>query len=213
MKKPFFTAVTLLVVVLCGTVASTQENLAPGSPPANGKEKAPKVLIRVRAKGDFVGTVIQVNTVSNTVTVKNKGIVVTFDVLNPVFKGFRALEQIKAGDKVAVSYTGDGARITKVTGDYVAQQEAALSRPEGARPKQHLAKIDKGRPIRVRERTRGCEFRDVDNNNDGKITPVELSAVVPNLTVQDFKKYDRNNDGALNESEYNTIKSSVTRDR
>ncbi len=213
MNKASSIVAVLIILLFSAPDATAQQKDVPGSQTADSHEKPSKVLIRVRAKGDFVGTVTNVNTANNTIAVRNKGIVVTFDVLNPVFKGFRALDQIRRGDKVAVSYTGDGARITKVTAAYVAEQEAATARPEGVRPKQKIAKIDKGYPIRVRERTKSCEFRDVDNNNDGKITPVELSAVLPSLTVQDFKKYDKNGDGCLSESEYSAIKGSVTRDR
>ena len=177
---------------------------------AEKNSKPAKVIIRARSRGDFVGTVTHVNMVSKTVTVKNKGIVVTFDVLNPVLKGYKSLEQIRVGDKIAISYTGDGARITRATGEYIAShQQIAKPIPESSRQKHGSAKTDKGRPVRIKERTNSRLFRDVDNNNDGRITPVELSAVIPNLTVEDFKKYDRNGDGCLNEAEYNAINKSV----
>jgi hypothetical protein len=138
--------------------------------------------------------------------VKNKGIVVTFDVVNPVLKGYKSLEQIRVGDKIAISYTGDGARITKTTGMHnIIQQETVKPISESERQKHIPPKTNKGRPVRVKERINSRYFRDVDNNNDGRITPIELSAVIPNLTVEDFKKYDRNGDGYLNETEYNTI--------
>jgi Ca2+-binding EF-hand superfamily protein len=49
-------------------------------------------------------------------------------------------------------------------------------------------------------------FRDIDNNKDGKITPIELCVIVPDLTLQKFKEYDKNKDGCLNESEFNAVK-------
>jgi hypothetical protein len=174
--------------------------------------KPPKVIIRVRSKGDFLGTVIRVNMVSKTITVRNKGIIVTFDVVNPVFKGYSNLEQIQVGDKIAISYTGDGARIIKTTGTHsIFQQETTKPTYESERKRHGSTATNKGRPVRVKERTNSKYFSDVDNNNDGRITPVELSSVIPNLTVEDFKRYDRNGDGCLNESEYNAINKSVTR--
>ena len=47
-------------------------------------------------------------------------------------------------------------------------------------------------------------FKDIDNNKDGKITPIELCVMVPDLTLQKFKEYDKNNDGCLNEREFST---------
>ncbi len=49
-------------------------------------------------------------------------------------------------------------------------------------------------------------FADVDNNKDGKISPVELGAVLPSVTIEDFKRYDRNGDGFLDASEYKTVR-------
>jgi hypothetical protein len=172
-----------------------------------------KVIIRVKSKGDFIGTVTRVNMVSKTITVSNKGMAVTFDVINPILNGYKNLEQIKAGDKIAVSYTGDGIRITKSTGmRSIIRQEAAKPVSESAKPKYESAKTNKARPVRIKERTNSKQFRDVDNNNDGRITPAELSAVIPNLTIEDFKRYDRNGDGCLNEAEYNAIDKSAKHD-
>ena len=49
---------------------------------------------------------------------------------------------------------------------------------------------------------KGSGFRDVDENKDGKVTPVELSVVLKDLTMGQFKGYDRDSDGFLNESEF-----------
>jgi hypothetical protein len=204
---------TLITPVIAQEKQSTGKMKPPAGQSSTDKAVKPsKIIIRARAKGDFIGTVTSVNTVSKTITLRNKGVIVTFDVLNPVFKGYKNLEQIRIGDKIAISYTGDGARITKATGTHgMLQQEPAKPVYEPARRQQkhETGKTNKGQPVRVKERTNSVHFRDVDNNNDGRITPVELSAVVPNLTVQDFKKYDRNSDGYLNEAEYNAINKSL----
>ena len=49
-------------------------------------------------------------------------------------------------------------------------------------------------------------FKDIDNNKDGKITPIELCVLVPDLTLQKFKEYDKNSDGCLNEREFSAVK-------
>ncbi|MCX5813582.1 MAG: EF-hand domain-containing protein [Proteobacteria bacterium] len=210
-QKSGMRQIIFIVFIILFVCTMITPGIAQEKPTTDKNSKPSKVIIRVRSKGDFVGTVSHVNMVSKTITVRNKGIVVTFDVLNPVFKGYKNLEQIRVGDKIAISYTGDGARITKAIGIYsVFQQEIAKPISESTKQKHASTKTNKEHPVRIKERTNSRHFRDVDNNNDGRITPVELSAVVPNLTVEDFKKYDRNGDGYLNEAEYNAINKSVT---
>ncbi|MCX5807309.1 MAG: EF-hand domain-containing protein [Proteobacteria bacterium] len=205
----FIVFITFFVCTLMGPAIAQEKPAAEKSSTKNSL-KTSKFIIKAKSKGDFIGTVTKVNVASKTITVRNKGIIVTFDVINPVFKGYKSLEQIRVGDKIAISYTGDGARITKGT-DIALRQETIRPQPEPVKQKYKPAGTNKGRPVRVIERTNSLHFRDVDNNSDGRITPVELSAVVPNLTVEDFKKYDRNGDGYLNESEYNAINRSVSR--
>ena len=66
------------------------------------------------------------------------------------------------------------------------------------KPGRHSSKIQ-------RIRTRGSGFDDVDANKDGKVNPVELSVIVPNLTMEQFKGFDKNSDGTLNRSEFRTV--------
>ncbi len=68
-----------------------------------------------------------------------------------------------------------------------------------------VLKPKKGVPVRVKEKVKGTEFKDVDENEDGKISPVELSVIIKNLTIKQFKEYDKNNDGYLDKSEFDTI--------
>lgn len=210
-SRDIMNRIMLVVFIIFFTCTLTNYGIAQGKKVTEKSVKdktvkPSKLIIKARSKGDFFGTVAHINMVSKTITLRNKGIMVTFDVLNPVFRGYKSLEQIRIGDKAAISYTSGGTRITKATHMHgTAQEEAAKPLSESARQKHGAAKTDKKRPVRVKERTNSNHFKDVDNNNDGRITPIELSAVVPNLTVEDFKKYDRNGDGYLNESEYNAI--------
>lgn len=203
-----------IILLVCIMVAPciAQEKPNSGKPSINKVTKPQKIIIRAKSKGAFIGTVANMNLVSKTITLKNKGIIVTFDVLNPVLKGYKNLEQIRIGDKIAISYTGNGARITKAIGMHgISQQETAKPESEAGKQKHGAVKINKRRPVRIYEKTNSCYFKDVDNNSDGRITPVELSAVFPNLTVEDFKKHDKNGDGCLSESEYNAISKSASR--
>lgn len=49
-------------------------------------------------------------------------------------------------------------------------------------------------------------FGTVDNNKDGKISPVELCAVVPDLTMEEFRTYDRSGDGSLDKAEFLNVR-------
>jgi Ca2+-binding EF-hand superfamily protein len=54
-------------------------------------------------------------------------------------------------------------------------------------------------------KTDGKSFADVDNNKDGKISAIELSVVIPGLTMEQFRQYDKNHDGYLNKAEFEQI--------
>ena len=64
------------------------------------------------------------------------------------------------------------------------------------------------KPVRLRDRPMTSEFRDVDNNKDGKVSAVELTVIFPDLTLQQFREYDRNSDGVLDEQEFRAAKRS-----
>ena len=164
-------------------------------------------------KPAFVGVVTQVDPAGKTIAVKAGAALVTFDASNPVFRGYKSLEQVKKGDRIAVSYTAEGVRIARAgAAEREQAREAARPAPEAAKPQSQAtrtAKINRARPLRVRERSNSVEFNDVDNNGDGKISPVELGAVLPDLTVERFKTYDRNGDGSLSNSEYNVVKKTL----
>jgi len=164
------------------------------------EEKSSKIKMRVRAKGDFVGNVVGVDAVHKTISVKNKGMLVTFDIANPRLIGYKSLDQIKAGDAISVGYTGDGIIISRFTGKIPVM-------PTGPVQHKKTASVSKkGGPIRVKERSNSSAFIDVDHNEDGKISPAELSSVVHGLTMEQFRKYDKNGDGFLDRREYQAIR-------
>jgi hypothetical protein len=210
MNKITSTIVALVLPFLLSAFVFAQEKPASVKPPSDLKEKPVKAQAGVRTKADFVGVVAQVDPSGKTVAVKSRGTVVTFDAANPLLKGYRSLEQIKKGDRIAVSYTAAGVRIARAGGTEGAQpQESAKSSQEAVK----TAKTKRVGFVRIRERTKSTEFSDVDNNGDGKISPVELCTVVPDLTVEKFKTYDRNGDGSLSNSEYSLLKKTLPTSR
>jgi hypothetical protein len=214
MNRIVTTIIALTVPFLLSAFVFAQEKPVSGKPPLDVKEKAVKAQAAVRTRADFVGVVAHIDPSGRTIAVKNRGVIVTFDAAMPALKGYNNFEQIRKGDRVAISYTGGGTRISRGFGTDGAQsQESARLVPEAAGPQREAtktAKINRARPVRIRERTNSQEFRDVDNNGDGKITPVELGVVVPDLTVEKFKTFDRNADGSLNKPEYDAAKKSLT---
>lgn len=197
MKKEIYMKKTLIIIIsiiACITLVST------GFTKEKSSENPPKIRMRVRTKGDFVGKVVKVDTTDKIISVRNKGIVVTFDVANPRLIGYKSLDQIKTGDPISVGYTGDGAIISRFTGKIPVM-------PTGPSQQKRTASVSKkGGPVRVKERTNSTVFNDVDHNADGRISPAELSAIIPGLTMEQFKKYDKNGDGCLDRGEYNTVR-------
>ena len=101
-----------------------------------------------------------------------------------------------------VGYTTDGIHITKSSKIAVqAGQERAFGEetPSVHKPKKPplIARIS---------RTNGKSFAGVDNNKDGRISPIELSVLIPNLTMEQFRQYDKNHDGHLDKAEFDRIK-------
>jgi hypothetical protein len=222
-NRIILTSIALATLFFVCTATLAQEEPASAKPPLDSKKKRVKALAETTVKPHFVGTVTEVNLSERTIAAKGKVTVITFDVANPVLKGYKSIEQIKRGDRVAISYIPGGVRIATAGATGAALPKEQLRAPEPvrpvpdvARPKQETtktAKINKGRPVRVRERTNSTEFRDVDNNGDGRISPVELGTVVPDLTLEKFKTYDRNGDGTLSSSEYSSLKKSFPNGR
>jgi small nuclear ribonucleoprotein (snRNP)-like protein len=171
-------------------------------------------IIRVRTKNtvDFSGIVTHVDPETNIISLKSHGKTITFDMTNPTLTGYRNIHDIKKGDIVSVGYVPSGIQIRKgfYSGTHPETVPSSQNEKNTAQKKVGKAERTKLRnsnsPIRLRDKPRPTSFQDVDNNKDGKISPVELSVIIPDLTMEKFKEYDKNGDGYLDEAEFNAIK-------
>lgn len=178
--------------------------------PSEKKTQQFVVRVRTKKKIDFSGTVTQVDPGTATLSIRNKGKTISFDMSNPILIGYQSAGEIKRGDAVSVGYTQFGLQIRK--GAFPATYPEPTPHAEKtATPKKTIAKVDtakprKNGPVRMKEIKNPTSFQDIDNNKDGKITPIELCVMIPGLTIQKFKEYDKNGDGCLNESEFMAVK-------
>jgi len=157
MKKVILIALVLLVSVAFVTTVFAQEKAkaapekakaAPAKPAVAPEktaapEKAAPAPEKAKPKAKipgFVGIVANVDTAAKTIVVKDKEKVVTFDVSNPKFKGYKNLNEVKVGDKVAVAYTKDGTKVTKIAGKPTVAKKAAPKPKKEKAPKVEAAK-------------------------------------------------------------------------
>jgi hypothetical protein len=153
-----------------------------------------------RGGAGFVGEVVSVDLVARSMTLRSGGSKVNFDISNPVLQGYGNLAGIKKKDRVRARYTADGIHIAKSSAIAGKSDSDTVAAPAPVQtPK---------KPLRIarRVKTDGKSFTDVDNNKDGKITPIELSVIIPNLTLEQFRQYDKNHDGYLDKVEFEQIK-------
>ncbi len=154
----------------------------------------------VFSKNYINGQVIKVNVDSNTVILRIGGRPINLDVSNASFKGYGNINDIKTGDWLKIVYTPLGARVLKSSKKQSEVKQTEVIEEKVTRKKKQRLQAKFERP-----KTQGYSFRDIDNNKDGKITPVELSVIMPNITMEKFKEYDKNGDGYLDASEYLVI--------
>ncbi len=159
---------------------------------------------RPAAKAGFAGSVVAVDVGAATFSLKEKGNVIGFDASNPVLAGYRTLADMRVGDMVRVSYTATGIEVAKLGG----RRERAARKEGGAETQPPQAQVREKPTKGVKKLLRRAKigdgecFDDVDLKKDGKITPVELSIVIKDLTMEQFRKYDKKHRGYLDKEEF-----------
>jgi hypothetical protein len=194
----------------------------------SSKKETQQFVIRVRTKQkvDFSGTVTHVDPATATLSLRSQGKTITFDMSKVILIGYGNTGEIKKGDEVSVGYTQFGLQVQKgafaITHreniprrEVVPQKEVVLPKAivpqQNTAPQKAVTRVDTTKPqrttpIRMADNKHPTTFKDIDNNKDGKITPIELCVMLPDLTLPKFKEYDKNGDGYLNEREFSTVK-------
>jgi hypothetical protein len=143
---------------------------------------------------DVAGEVLSVDAEVRSMTLRSGRNTVTFDISNPVLQGYGSITGIRKGDRLGARYTADGITITKLPKGVERSVPSRLQTPR------------KTTGIARRARMDWKSFESVDNNKDGMISPVELCVIIPDLTMEEFRKYDKNNDKHLDRAEFSQIK-------
>jgi len=224
MKRVFLIAIAMSISLAFAVTVFSQET------PATHSEKTIhtsrqskletnkpfKVRVKVKTIEEFAGTVVNVDVSEKMITVAKRGIALTFDISSPKLNGYQGINEVKVGDYVSITSTNKGIKIAKTSAEslrpQVKKEEVSKPIPRPAPKPKKVASIPKETlvpkkrsPVRVRERKISKDFKDVDNNQDGKISPIELSVITPDLTMKQFREYDKNGNGYLDESEYNAV--------
>jgi hypothetical protein len=224
MKRVFLIAIAISISLAFAVTVFSQET--PDTPPEKathtpkqsrlGTNKPLKVRVKVKTIEEFEGTVVNVDMNEKIIVVAKRGIALTFDISSPTFKGYKDINEVKVGDYVSITSTDKGIKIAKTSPEsprpQVKKEEVSKPIPRPAPkpkivtsiPKETLAP-KKRSPVRLRERKVSRDFKDVDNNHDGRVSPIELSVIIPDLTMKQFREYDKNGNGYLDESEYNAV--------
>jgi hypothetical protein len=205
MKRIWLLSIVFVCLWLCASYVYAQDGQR-GTPQGRIEKEAPPgrsgevKAVRSRGGHGFVGIVLRVDPEARTILVRGGGKTVSFDVSNPILKGYRSLGEIKKGSYVSLAYTANAIRIGKSSRAAVDRGEyGSVGRREGPTAGKNSASK------RMRVKTKGDGFNDIDENKDGRVSAVELSAVVKDLSLKQFKEYDKDGDGCLSESEFRAV--------
>ncbi len=97
MKKTLVIVLSLLISAALVTTVFAQEKKAEPAKPAAAAQKAPKAL-------HYAGAVASIDSAAKMIAVKGKKAEMKFDVAGAKWKGYKAMDEVKAGDKVTVTY-------------------------------------------------------------------------------------------------------------
>ena len=159
----------------------------------------------------FTGKVTRIDTGTREICLQTSDKHLAFDLVNPHFRGYQNVGDIKVGDTVSLGYIPGGIAIVKgeTFPEDLKSQTVADNLSPAPRAKTNKSKKNTrnhGAPVRVKYKVNRMSFTEVDNNKDGKISPIELGTVMPSVTIESFKRYDRNGDGCLDANEYRSVR-------
>ena len=133
MKRTLLIVLSLIIsAALVTTVFAQEKKAEPAKPAATALKAAAKSKALY-----YAGTVASMDSAAKLVVVKGKKGEMTFDVADAKWKGYKAMDEAKAGDKVAVKYVEkDGKMVAAlVTKAAEKKQSKPVSKPsEGAKP-------------------------------------------------------------------------------
>jgi hypothetical protein len=159
----------------------------------------------------FTGKVTRIDAGTREIGLQTSDKRLAFDLVNPQLRGYQNLADIKVGDTVSLGYIPSGIAIAKGEAfpeDLKAQTTAddPSPVPRAKTNKSKKGARNHGAPVRVKYKVNRMSFAEVDNNKDGKISPIELCTVMPSVTMESFRQYDRNGDGFLEANEYRSVR-------
>jgi hypothetical protein len=142
------------------------------------------------------GRVVEVNLSSKIIGIRGGDGIVRFDASRPIFRGYRSLSDVHRGDVVLLSYRPDGLMVGRIGRGMIAEEEVCTTPQKKKDVKGFVRIAKKGNPD---------AFENVDANKDGRITPVELTVVIPNLSMDQFRQYDKKGCGYLDRVQFQEL--------
>jgi hypothetical protein len=95
------------------------------------KEEKPAEKPKPKLPAGFIGTITNIDNTAQTLTVKGAKESITVDTTKPTLKGYKSIEQMKVGDKIAVQYAKkEGVKITKIASAKPEKKEKAAAPAE-----------------------------------------------------------------------------------
>jgi hypothetical protein len=127
MKKVLLFALVLLIGIAFVSTGFAQDKAKPAPAADTAKPAAEKP--KAKPMSGFVGKVTVTDSVYKSVSVQKGKNVVTFDVADAKFKGYKAADDITVGDTIAMKYDKKGAlAVTKIAG--AKKAKAAVAKPK-----------------------------------------------------------------------------------